>query len=98
MGWSEHHKIVLVCNAPQGCGRGYTLFCNSFGGNYAYLIDIDGRICHQWHSSEGMDFSCPTATCFCVPTLPKKARVPEAQRRYWNWTGIAMWCGSIEVP
>jgi hypothetical protein len=26
------------------------LFCNSFGGNYAYLIDIDGRICHQWHS------------------------------------------------
>ena len=50
MGWSEHHKIVLVCNAPQGCGRGYTLFCNSFGGNYAYLIDIDGRICHQWHS------------------------------------------------
>lgn len=56
MGWSEHHKIGLVYYAPQGCDRGYILFCNSFGGNYAYLIDIDGRVCHQWHSSEGIGY------------------------------------------
>ena len=36
MGWSKHHKTGLVYYAPQGCDRVYTLFCNSFGGNYAY--------------------------------------------------------------
>ena len=88
MGWSEHHKIGLVYYAPQGCDRGYTLFCNSFGGDYAYLIDIDGRICHQWHSSEGIGygFLLPNGRLLLRTHAPRK---PGSRRRS-GVTGIGL--------
>lgn len=56
MGWSSHHPTGLIHYSPGACHRGYTLFCNNFGSNYAYLIDMEGRVCHQWHSSEGIGY------------------------------------------
>ncbi len=50
------HHVGLSHYTPDRCFRGYTLFCNNFGGYYSYLIDMEGRICHQWHSSEGIGY------------------------------------------
>ncbi len=50
------HPVGLSHYTPDRCFRGYTLFCNNFGGYYSYLIDMEGRICHQWHSSEGIGY------------------------------------------
>ena len=55
MGWSTHHPNGLIHYAPQHCYRGYTLFTN-ISGHDAYLIDMNGRICHTWHSDEGIGY------------------------------------------
>ncbi len=46
----------LTYHDPEQSFEGYTLFCNNFGSNHAYLIDMDGRICHSWHSPEGIGY------------------------------------------
>lgn len=57
MGWSAHHPIGLIYYAPQHCYRGYTLPSNTQGSNHVNLIDMQGRICHQWHSEEGIGYA-----------------------------------------
>lgn len=54
MGWSTHRAVGLIHREPQKCFRGYTLFTNATGGYDAYLMDLEGRICHRWHSHEGI--------------------------------------------
>lgn len=56
MGWSTHHSTGLIHYAPQNSYRGYTLLAN-VGGHDAKLIDMEGRICHTWHSDEGIGYS-----------------------------------------
>ena len=53
MGWSVHHRIGLLHYAPQLSFRGYTLVCNA-RGDYAHLIDMEGRVCHRWQNDEGI--------------------------------------------
>ena len=57
MGWSDHHQQGLIYYSPNHCYRGYTLFCTNRGGYDAYLVDMEGRICHKWHSDEGIVYA-----------------------------------------
>jgi len=57
MGWSSHHAVGLIHYSPQHCYRGYTLSTNTRGSNYADLIDMEGRMCHRWHSDEGIGYA-----------------------------------------
>ena len=56
MGWSQHHPVGLIYSAPQHCFRGYTLTSNN-RGHHARLIDLEGRVCHQWQSDEGIGYA-----------------------------------------
>ena len=56
MGWSNHHPGGLIHYAPQQSYRGYTLITN-VSGHDARLIDMEGRVCHAWHSDEGIGYS-----------------------------------------
>jgi len=52
MGWSTHHPVGLIYSAPQQCYRGYTLVITTRGNYHANLVDMEGRVCHRWHSPE----------------------------------------------
>jgi hypothetical protein len=56
MGWSIHHPVGLIYYAPQHCYRGYTL-TTTRGDYHANLIDMEGRVCHRWHSPEGINYA-----------------------------------------
>ena len=56
MGWSKHHKDGLIYYSPQDCSQGYTLVTPT-GGNSANLIDMEGRVCHRWHSEENIGYA-----------------------------------------
>ena len=56
MGWSTNHPNGLIRYAPQHAYRGYTLVANA-NGNDARLIDMEGRICHAWHSDQGIGYA-----------------------------------------
>ena len=56
MGWSTHHPVGLIYYAPQQSYRGYTLTTNN-RGFHANLIDMEGRVCHRWHASEGIGYA-----------------------------------------
>ena len=56
MGWSLHHPNGLIYYASQNCYRGYTVFSN-LRGHDANLIDMEGRICHRWHSDQGINYA-----------------------------------------
>ena len=56
MGWSNHHPNGLIYYAPQHAYRGYTLVTN-VSGQDARLIDMEGRVCHAWHSNEGIGYA-----------------------------------------
>ena len=55
MGWSDHHKNGLIYHAPQHCYRGYTLLTTN-GDNHVNLIDMEGRLCHQWYYPERLGY------------------------------------------
>jgi hypothetical protein len=42
---------------PHQCYRGYNLPTNARGSNDADLMDMEGRICHRWHSEEGIGYA-----------------------------------------
>ena len=56
MGWSKHHKNGLIYYSPQKCSQGYTLVTPT-GGNFANLIDMEGRVCHRWQSEDGIGYA-----------------------------------------
>ena len=57
MGWSTHHHSGgLIHYDSQRAYRGYTLITN-VSGHDARLIDMEGRVCHAWHSDEGMGYA-----------------------------------------
>ena len=56
MGWSNHHPNGLIHYSPPGAYRGYTLVTN-VSGHDSRLIDMEGRVCHAWHSDEGIGYA-----------------------------------------
>lgn len=52
MARSEHHPNGLIHYNPQLAYRGYTLF--SADTDKALLIDMQGRVVHQWRSPQGL--------------------------------------------
>ena len=70
---SKRHPLGLIQYEPGHCYRGYTLFCNNFGGHYAYLIDMEGHICHRWFSSEGIGYGylLPNGNLICRTHPPQ---------------------------
>ena len=56
MGWSNHHTNGLIHYAPQQVYRGYALITN-VSGHDSRLIDMEGRVCHAWHSDEGIGYA-----------------------------------------
>ena len=55
MGWSIHHKTGLLHHDDSHAFQGYTLIAMS-GGDTAYLIDMEGRVCHRWHHEDGLAY------------------------------------------
>jgi hypothetical protein len=80
MGWSTHHPVGLIYCAPQHCYRGYTLVAQARGGHYANLIDMEGHICHRWHSPEGIGYAylLPDGHLLLRTHPPKEAGGAEA--------------------
>ena len=56
MGWSNHHPNGLIHHSSQGAFRGYTLITN-VSGHDSRLIDMEGKVCHAWHSDEGIGYA-----------------------------------------
>jgi hypothetical protein len=52
MAWTTRRPIGLTYSAP-GAYEGYTLFC-SVRGHHATIVDMQGRVVHQWHHDEGI--------------------------------------------
>lgn len=55
MGWSIHHPVGLIHHDAERASQGYTLVANS-EGREARLIDMQGRVCHRWHSDGGLSY------------------------------------------
>ena len=66
MGWSIHQPVGLIHYSPSLSYRGFTLFSTN-RGNHTTLIDMEGRICHQWHHDEGIGYSylLPNGNLLC---------------------------------
>ena len=66
MGWSQHHPRGLLYHDASKAFQGYTLIAMS-GGNTAYLIDMEGRVCHRWRREEGLAYGrlLPNGNLLC---------------------------------
>jgi Arylsulfotransferase (ASST) len=53
MAWTHNRPIGLTYCDRDKAAAGYTLFC-SVRGHHATLLDLDGRVVHQWHHPEGI--------------------------------------------
>ena len=52
MAWLTNRPIGLT-HSEEGAFPGYTIFC-SVSGHHATMVDLAGRIVHQWHHDEGI--------------------------------------------
>ena len=55
MGWSIHHPVGLIHHSPAYSQKGYTLLFNNTG-NFAALVDMEGRVCHRWEHHGGLAY------------------------------------------
>ena len=55
MGWSVHHPQGLLYHDGAHAFQGYTLISMS-GGKEAFLVDMEGRVCHKWRREEGLAY------------------------------------------
>ena len=53
MAWTRNRPIGLTYSDDAKIYSGYTLFC-SVRGHHATLVDLRGRVVHQWHHPEGI--------------------------------------------
>ena len=91
MGWSQR-PTGLIHYQPASTSRGYTLFSPN-GGDYAYLIDMDGHFVHRWYSDGGIDygFLLPNGNILfrsrgSIPGLFSSDAIREI-----NWEGGLVW-------
>ena len=91
MGWS-HRTTGLIHYQPSSAYRGYTLFSPN-GGDDAFLIDMEGRFVHRWHSGMGINygFLLPNGNLLfrdrgSNPNSPGSDAIREL-----NWEGEMVW-------
>jgi hypothetical protein len=56
MARSHQYRSGLIHYDPSFSYRGYTLFCGGSPAD-AYLIDMQGRICHRWRIERGIQYA-----------------------------------------
>ena len=91
MGWS-HRPTGLTHYDPAEAYRGYTLF-SSNGGDDAYLIDMEGKFVHRWHSGRGISYGylLPNGNMLFrnrggLPGMPGSDGIQEL-----SWDGDLVW-------
>jgi len=91
MGWS-HRTTGLIHYQPSDAYRGYTLFSPN-GGDDAFLVDMEGRFVHRWHSDMGINygFLLPSGNLLfrdrgSNPNSPGSNAIREL-----NWEGDLVW-------
>jgi len=64
MARSHQYRTGLIHYQPDFACRGYTLFC---GNGAAYLIDMEGKICHRWQDARGVTYAqlLPSGNVLC---------------------------------
>ena len=99
MGWSTHHPNGLIYYAPQHCYRGYTLIASPRGTD-AYLLDMEGRVCHRWHLEEGIWYGyllsnghllMKTNPPAVADGRPRGARTAGGAVMELDWEGNLVW-------
>src|SRR5215470_5492642 len=97
MGWSVHHPVGLIHYAPSRCYRGYTLICTG-GGQQAFLIDMQGRVCHQWRSAAGIEYCrlLPNGNLLLRTNPPRDVEVgniggASASLQELDWDSTLVW-------
>jgi hypothetical protein len=76
MGWSNHHKVGLIHYDDNRADSGYTFLCNAAGmksnDSQAFLIDMNGRVCHRWYRPEGIlhGYLLPNGNLLCRSRQP----------------------------
>ncbi len=99
MGWSTHHRNGLIYYAPQHSYRGYTLITSSRGKD-AYLIDMEGHVCHRWHLEEGISYGYVLSNGHLLMRTnppagtdprPRGARTAVGAVMELDWDGNQMW-------
>ncbi len=76
MGRSLHHPVGLIHSSPKGSYEGYTLFTTN-RGDHATLVDMQGRVCHRWRSTEGIGYAylLPNGHLLCRTEKPQNVEV-----------------------
>ena len=103
MGWSKHHKNGLIYYSPQKCSQGYTLVTPT-GGNFANLIDMEGRVCHRWQSEDGIGYAYllhDGHLLLRTGGVRQGGQLVEAElgpERSGNSIGKANWSGNTKIP
>ena len=86
---------------PAKAFQGYTLVSMS-GGKEAFLIDMEGRVCHRWHSRGRHLLRLPagaTATCSAGRAPAEGSSRPQTcPPASSSWTGTATSYGSYWDP
>lgn len=95
MGWSHHHPRGLLHHDASRAFPGYTLIAMS-GGDTAYLIDMEGRLCHRWRRAEGLAYGylLPNGSLLCRSRGAGGTGAPgEAVSGIMelDWDGNAVW-------
>ena len=92
MGWS-HRTTGLIHYQPSSAYRGYTLFSPN-GGDDAFLIDMEGRFVHRWHSDMGINygFLLPSGNLlFRTNSTASQGRPGSDAIQEVDWDGNLVW-------
>ncbi len=91
MGWSDRPTGVTRHDPPR-VYRGYTLF-SANGGDDAYLVDMEGRFVHRWHSDQGIDygFLLPNGNLLFRTNGGSAGRPGSDAIIEMDWEGEIMW-------
>jgi hypothetical protein len=95
MGWSIHHPVGLIHDDLRQAFQGYTLIAN-LEGHDASLIDMTGRVCHRWHSDEGLSYGVllddGRLLCRARPSGgATEAGIPGSALIELDWDGNVVW-------
>jgi hypothetical protein len=97
MAWTTRRPIGLTYSAP-GAFQGYTLFC-SVRGHHATIVDMKGKVVHQWHHDEGIQHVklLPNGNLLIQTLPPRDAGGAEliggsaGAMIELDWAGNAVW-------
>ena len=98
MGRSLHHPVGLIHGSSGEACEGYTLFTTT-GGDHATLVDMQGRVCHRWRSTEGIAYAylLPNGHLLFRTAKPQDVEVVKGQGGSspalleMDWEGNVVW-------